>query len=137
MKKTAFFAFSFYIFGFSPAFSQERCNSVLELSKLRNATLSDESEIIQHANRFCDEYSKSSGKTKSKSLSASYKLLSGSFAKGSASYEEVASRYCSAKKLSEFREDSYKQYVESIAPRAYAAYEALYNCKTKLCNLQH
>lgn len=98
------------------------CESVIALSKTQAVTVSDEETVNQHAENFCNEYSKSSGSSSSTSVGASYKFLSASFGQSGASMEQVASRYCAASNSFNASKDAYREYVENISPNAYAAY---------------
>lgn len=101
----------------------QECESVVALSKVVSTVVSDKDSVEQHASNFCNEYAKSSGKSSNSSFGASYKFLSASFGSSSASVEEVASKYCSATNNYSATKDAYKQYIESISPNAYTAYE--------------
>src|SRR3712207_2091918 len=72
------------------------CSSVIALSKLRSSTASSVAEVQSHAAKFCSEYSRNRSDSNTSSAAASYKFLSASFSSGSASVDEVASKYCSA-----------------------------------------
>ncbi|MGC2164578.1 MAG: hypothetical protein WA632_01035 [Gallionella sp.] len=107
---------------YSAAMGQE-CESVIALSKVVSSTVADKDSVEQHAANFCNEYSKSSGSSSSTSFGASYKFLSASFGSSNVSAEAVASKYCSASNSSSASKDAYKQYIETISPSAYSAYE--------------
>lgn len=108
----------------APTFSAAaECETVIALSKVTNTLVSDKSTVEQHANSYCGEYKKDGGKSASSSFGASYKFLSATMSNADASYESVASRYCSSDAGSAASKDAYRQYVESIAPNAYPAYE--------------
>lgn len=112
------------------ALAQE-CESVVALSKVVSTVVSDKESVDQHAANFCSEYAKSSGRNSSASFGASYKFLSASLGKSNASHEEVASKYCSASNSSWATKDAYRQYIESISPNAYSAYEQCLRMSTK------
>jgi hypothetical protein len=112
-----------YIALFPGLVSAQSCENVIELSKIRNTVVQDNSAVEQHASSFCKEYAKSSGKSSSSNFGASYKFLSASFGSSGASMEEVASRYCSSDNIYTASKDAYRQYIESISPGAYGAYE--------------
>lgn len=101
----------------------QECESVIALSKVVATVVSDRDSVEQHAANFCNEYSRSGGKSNSASFGASYKFLSASFGSTSASMEAVASKYCSASNSYAASKDAYKQYIETISPNAYSAYE--------------
>lgn len=99
------------------------CVDVIRSSRLTTTEVEEESVIKQHAENFCKEYSKSSTTSRSASYGLSYSILAASAGRGSVSAETVASKYCSAKDLSQSRDDTYRKYVETISPIAYSAYE--------------
>jgi hypothetical protein len=99
------------------------CVRVIELSKIVKVTTEDKSIFEEHAENFCKEYSKSSGIQKSASYGLSYKFLSASMGSTHQSAVAIASKFCSATDSSKYRSDAYKQYVETISPGAYSAYE--------------
>lgn len=103
--------------------SAQECESVVALSKVVSTVVSNRDSVEQHAANFCNEYSRSSGRSSSSSFGASFKFLAASFGSNSASVDEVASKYCSASNSSSATKDAYKQYIESISPNAYSAYE--------------
>lgn len=118
---SVFFGLAVFFAG-SEVLAQE-CESVIALSKVQSVTISDEATVKQQAQNFCNEYSSTKKSGGSISASASYKFLSGSFGSSSSSAEDIASRYCSASNSGEASSDAYRQYVESISPNAFAAYE--------------
>jgi hypothetical protein len=99
------------------------CESVIALSKVVSTVVSDRESVEQHAARFCGEYSRGSAEGDETRFGASYKFLAGTLGVANASLDAVASRYCSAANESVAIKDAYKQYVESISPNAYGAYE--------------
>lgn len=101
----------------------QQCESIIALSKLSHTLIADKSAVEQHATNFCSEYSKSGGKSSSSSFGASYKFLSLSSGNADTSVETIASKYCSASSGFSQSSDAYKQYVESIAPGAFEAYQ--------------
>jgi hypothetical protein len=103
--------------------ADDNCASVIALSRVVTTVVSDRDSVERHASTFCKEYARAKSSGKAMSASASYKFLSGSFGKSSASHEEVASKYCAASDYKSASSDAFKQYVESIAPNAYASYE--------------
>lgn len=104
------------------AYGQD-CSSVIALSKTINTVVSDKSEVEQNAAEFCNEYSRHRGESSTYNYGAGFKFLSASFGGGNASVDEVASKYCSASDRSRATSNAFKQYIESIAPEAYSAYE--------------
>lgn len=103
--------------------SAQNCENVIALSKIRSTVVQDAEAVEQHASNFCKEYAKSSGSRKSTSYGASYKFLSASFGSSGASVEEVASKYCASDNIYSASKDAYREYIESISPGAYGAYE--------------
>jgi hypothetical protein len=106
-----------------PAASQQGCETVISMSRLQAVSISNNQTVQQHATNFCQEYSKNKGKSGGSNFGASYKFLSASFGSSNASVEAVASKYCSASDSSLAKTDSYQEYVETIAPGAFAAYD--------------
>ncbi|WP_140912136.1 hypothetical protein [Methylomonas koyamae] len=101
----------------------QECETVIALSKIVTTTVSDKDSVDQHAANFCNEYARSSGHSSNTNFGASYKFLSASYGNSNASVDEVASKYCSASNNYSARKDVYRQYIESISPNAYGAYE--------------
>lgn len=99
------------------------CSNVIALSKTIRTSVSDKREVEAHAANFCSEYSRHFTERSTYNFGASFSFLSGSAEGGSASADEVASKYCSASDRSRASSDAFKQYIESIAPGAYSAYE--------------
>ena len=98
------------------------CSSIIALSKITRSVVHDQSEVQQYASNFCSEYAAHHGASNSASFVASYKFLSATFASGSASVDDVASKYCSAVNQGSASSEAYSSYIESIAPGAYSAY---------------
>jgi len=111
------------ILTFNTVVYAQECESVIALSKVVTSAVSDKESVEQHAANFCNEYSRSHGSSSSASYGASYKFLSASFGSSSVSAETVASKYCSASNSYSATKDAYKQYIETISPNAYSAYE--------------
>lgn len=118
---------AFVVMCFSSAAYAQNCESIIQLSKLKTGVIKDNETIQQHAKNFCSEYnSKSTSVHKlTGSAKASYWFLSGSIRGGSTktAIEAVASQYCSSEKGGEASKEAYKEYIESIAPGAFSAYE--------------
>lgn len=104
--------------------SAQECENVIALSKTVSTTVSDKESLESHAANFCSEYKNSRSSSSGTSFGASYKFLAASYGTSNANADEVASKYCSASSDYSARKDAYKQYVENIAPSAYAAYES-------------
>lgn len=99
------------------------CSNVIALSKTIRTSVSDKREVEAHAANFCSEYSRHFMERSTYNFGASFSFLSGSAEGGSAAADEVASKYCSASDRSRASSDAFRQYIESIAPGAYTAYE--------------
>ena len=119
MKQLLLLSFAIY----SGTTVAQDCSNVIALSKISSTFVSDQDTVESHATNFCSEYAKGSASTSGTSFGASFKFLSLSFGNSNASTETIASKYCSASNSASARKDSYKQYIESISPNAYSAYE--------------
>jgi hypothetical protein len=104
-------------------YADEECSGVIALSRIHQNVIQKHSEVQQNAEHFCSEYSQYQQSSATHEFGASYKFLSASFSSGTASADEVASKYCSASDRYSANKNSYEEYVESIAPGAYSAYE--------------
>ena len=102
----------------------EQCLGIIAHSRVVNSQFSDEQEFEQRASNFCDEYSRTRTDTSSRSYGASYKYLSASVGASNASYEDLASRFCSAENSAQARRDVFRNYAETISPQAYEAYDS-------------
>jgi len=105
------------------SFAHADCTDVIALSKVVSEVVQNRDEFESHAHAFCKAYKKSTSTQKSSSYGASYKFLSASMGKSGASTSEVASQYCSGSSGQYEKNDAYKQYVETISPYAYSAFE--------------
>lgn len=105
----------------------DNCGDVLKLSLVNSKTVKNEKSFKEDASAFCDEYSKSSSKSKSGGGNVGYGgfTLGATSAKSNA--ESIADRLCKSSDLSELRDNAYEQYIQSIAPAAYDSYN---HCKT-------
>lgn len=108
----------------SPSIGAQNCEALIGLSKVVSTVVSDKSSVEKHAENFCSEYSRSKASGGSTSFGVSYKFLSASLGRSDTSAEAVAAKYCSASNLEKAAVDAYQQYVETIAPNAYASYES-------------
>ncbi len=99
------------------------CTAVIALSKIRTDVVQDSSSLETAARNFCKEYASAKNSGKTMNVGVSYSGLGASFGSGSVSAEQIASKYCDASDESKARSDAYRQYVETIAPGAFAAYE--------------
>lgn len=101
----------------------EDCASLIALSKTVSTRTHDKKSIDENAAAFCSDYRRYKNDRSNSNFGASYKFLSASMGKSSASVDEVASSYCSSSDNYAARSDAYKEYIETIAPQAYPAYE--------------
>jgi hypothetical protein len=101
----------------------DECASIIALSRIQNTVVASQSEVESNAANFFDIYSHNRSSSNSSSFGASYDFLAATFASGSASVDEVASKYCSASNKYAASANAYHSYIESIAPGAYDAYE--------------
>lgn len=111
------------LFSLSSLVHAVECENVLALSKTTSKVVEDKSSFDSHASNFCSEYASSKSSGRSKSYGLSYKFLSASMGSDNVSAETVASKYCDAEDTKKTRDSAYRQYIETIAPRAYSAYE--------------
>lgn len=116
--------YSLVLIACSAAQAQEKCESVIALSKVVTNTVTDESAFKKQAANFCSDYAKRQGGNNSTNIGVSYGAISGSFGQSGASMEEIASKVCSSSDLSQADSAAYKNYVETISPNAYAAYQS-------------
>ncbi|MBC3917116.1 hypothetical protein H8L32_06485 [Undibacterium sp. CY18W] len=107
----------------SPELSRADCRDVIELSKVASEVVQGSAELETTARAFCKEYASAKANNKSMNVGGNYGPLSASFGQSSASAEQIASKYCDASDSSRARTDAFRQYVESIAPGAFSAYE--------------
>lgn len=99
------------------------CESIIAMSKLQTSTVSNNQTVQEHASSFCQEYAKNKLSSGESSFGASYKFLAASYGSSNASVQAVASKYCGSGNTAMAKSDAYHEYVESIAPGAYSAYE--------------
>jgi hypothetical protein len=103
------------------------CNQLIELSKNTSQTISSASLFQSYEHAFCSDYSSYKSSGKSMSAGASYGPISGTFGQSSNSLEAVASQYCENDGSINQSSNMFNDYVQQIAPGAYAAYT---NCIT-------
>lgn len=101
----------------------ENCSSILELAKIKNIRSEAATDFQNHASNFCKTYQSESSIKSNASFGASYKFLSASMNKGSASYAEVASTYCSSTSSDSAKTSAFQSYIESIDSAAFASYD--------------
>jgi hypothetical protein len=111
-------------FGLLPTALLADCTDVIRLSKTTSQVVQDRTIFESNASAFCKEYYSSSTSSRSASYRASYKFLAASMGNANANETEVASKVCSADTKEYRRADAYRQYVETISDKAFAAYEA-------------
>jgi len=111
------------VLGLSTQAHAEDCESIIALSKTVATTVQDKNAVEANSSAFCSEYAQAKKTGRSMAASASYKFLSASYGTSQVSEEEIASKYCSVSDNYSKRNDAYRQYVESISPNAYQAYE--------------
>jgi|GEM_PF-5691332 len=111
--------------------SAEVCENVIQLSKVVTDEVSDQDSVEQQADHFCSDYSKSIESGSAMDAGGSYGLFSASVGMSKQSAQAVASKYCSSKNKSQANKNAFKTYVESIAPKAYQAYERCLELKKK------
>ena len=100
------------------------CTSIIEASRVVRIEYRNQQRFELYANNFCDEYSRTLRSTTDRSYGASYKFLSASVERRNASYDELATIFCSAEDSSRARGDVFSAYSQMIAPQAYSAYES-------------
>jgi hypothetical protein len=100
------------------------CTDVIKLSKTTTEVVQDKKSFEDNASAFCKEYKSSSSSAKSANYGLSYKFLAASVGSSNASETDIASKFCSSDSSENRRSDAYRQYVESISDKAYAAYES-------------
>jgi hypothetical protein len=101
----------------------ENCSSILELAKIKNTRSEAATDFQNHASNFCKTYQSETSRTTNTSFGASYKFLAASMNKGSASYDEVASTYCSSTSSESAKTSAFQSYIESIDSAAFASYD--------------
>lgn len=114
-----------------PATAQE-CESIIVFAKTSAVTVADSSAFATEAANFCNAYSKGATTSSDTNFGASYKFLAASFGQENASTETIASKVCSATNRSMANQNAYRQYVETIAPGAFDAYQACVSAKDSL-----
>ncbi|MFZ6759546.1 hypothetical protein ACO0K9_20255 [Undibacterium sp. Ji50W] len=111
------------------------CTDVIALSKIKSEVVQGSSSLETAARNFCSEYSSAKTSGKTMKMGGMYDGLGASFGSGSVSADQVASKYCDASDQSKARSDAYRQYVESIAPGAFSAYERCVDLSTNGINI--
>lgn len=104
------------------ASAESDCSWVIRLSQRTTTVVQDQSAFAAQASAFCQEYAQSKAENKSTSAGASYAGIGASFGQSGGSAESLASKLCKSDSQSSSRTDAYQQYVETIAPGAYASY---------------
>ena len=111
------------LLAFAQTAKAEDCSSVIALSKVSSSTISSKNSFEQAASRFCNDYSRSKSSGTAMNAGGSYGAVSASFGQSSSDSEQVASRVCSADDNSKKADNAYEEYVNTIAPGAYGAYQ--------------
>ena len=106
---------SFYVYS-------DQCENIIALSKVVDVVVSDRATVQQHASNFCNECARHRKNGSHFATESSYKFLATTLRKRDVSYDDVASKYCSASTDYEANQNVYKQYTELISPNAYDAY---------------
>ena len=106
------------------ASAQEQCLGLIELSKLTSSQVKDEESFFALANNYCEENERRRTNSSIGSAGLSYGPFSASGSKANASDSLDHSSVCHAEKKDEASKGAYRSYVQTIAPGAYAAYEA-------------
>lgn len=115
-------SFAFVVAAVFTSLVSADCTDILRLSRLSRTEVRDESDIASYARTFCGEYDSIKQGHSSASAGLAYSVLSASFSSGSASYDAVHSRYCDSVNQSSARNDTFRSYIESMAPGTYEAY---------------
>ena len=102
-----------------PNYALANCEAILSLSKVKSITISSKDRFQRRLDNYCKEQRNSSGRSASGGISIGGIGLSGAGGSSNQSYEQ----YCQENQNADAAEEAYKQYVESISPRAYDAYE--------------
>lgn len=110
----------------------QECESIIVFSKTAAVTVTDSSAFGQEAANFCSAYSRGASTSSDKNFGASYKFFSASFGQENASVETIASKVCSATNRSSVSQNAYRQYVDTIAPGAFDAYQACISARDSL-----
>lgn len=99
------------------------CTDVIALSRLEAVSVRDRSDFERIAKEFCAEYRKDKAKAGSSSLAVTYGKGTLDWGGSQARAEAIFSRTCDASNAEKLNQDAYSNYVETVAPGAYAAYE--------------
>ncbi|HEX7893378.1 MAG TPA: hypothetical protein VF447_04240 [Terriglobales bacterium] len=111
------------LFSSSAAAAATDCSWVIRLSQRTTTVVQDKSGFEAQANAFCEEYSRAKASNSSTSAGASYAGIGASFGQSGGSAENFASKLCKSDNQSSSRADAYREYVETIAPGAFASYD--------------
>ncbi len=95
------------------------CENIITLSKVTSAVALNRDQFQSTLDNFCREQKNSSGKSANGSLSLGPIGLGGGGSSSNQSYDQ----YCQQNQNKSFGDEAFRQYVESISPRAYDAYE--------------
>jgi len=100
------------------------CEDIIALSKQSRVIVRSADEVSSYARQFCSDYKAYKSNGTNVSASASYKFFEGDASFGQTSVEEVASKVCEAGATGNAKNNVYQEYVNTIAPNAYASYNA-------------
>ncbi len=121
MIKQTFVCLIAWSFSLSPAYAN--CVDVIRASALKGTVVEGATTIETEAKLFCSEYASAKSKGKALSLSGSYGGIGLGVGSSQTSVDQVASKYCDASNGYKYKDNNYSQYIETIAPGAFAAYE--------------
>ena len=105
------------------AAAQDDCAEVIRMSRHTTSVVQTKDHFEEHAKNFCDEYNSSRSSSRSRSYEASFELLAGSMSGSRTSESQVASKYCSTNERESRRQDAYEQYLNTVSPGAFSAYD--------------
>ena len=105
------------------AAAQDDCAEVIRMSRHTASVVQTKDHFEEHAKNFCDEYNSSRSSSRSRSYEASFELLAGSMSGSRTSESQVASKYCSTNERESRRQDAYEQYLNTVSPGAFSAYD--------------
>ena len=108
----------------------DNCVELLRLSRTTSRTVEDQEQFRSTVNNFCNEVR--SARSEKRSLNVDLRVMGlGEGGGAEASTNSLYTRYCSGETDVNYDRRIYRQYLEGIAPGAYAAYDA---CTTAASN---
>lgn len=96
---------------------------MISQSKTVSSVVQDQAHFEADAKAFCSEYFSAKSSGNSMSARGSYGAIGASFGQSASTAEQLANKLCDASDFKSSRSDAYRQYVETISPNAYSAYE--------------